>query len=132
MKYNFKPIDLRKDEYLKDQMSTPELDAFIRLEKMRGSETLSTLLVERYNRDAVPFSVLILTVIGVSLASKKVRGGSGMHLAIGFILCVLYILFSRISVVFATKGSFSPWLAAWIPNIIFGMIAFYLYKKAPK
>ncbi len=132
MKYNFKPIDLRKDEYLKDQMPTPELDAFIRLEKMRGSETLSTLLVERYNRDAVPFSVLILTVIGVALASKKVRGGSGMHLAIGFILCVLYILFSRISVVFATKGSFSPWLAAWIPNIIFGVIAFYLYKRAPK
>ena len=132
MKYNFKPIDLRKDEYLKDQMPTPELDAFIELEKMRGSETLSTLLVERYNRDAVPFSVLILTVIGVSLASKKVRGGSGMHLAIGFILCVIYILFSRISVVFATKGSFSPWLAAWIPNMIFGVIAFYLYKRAPK
>lgn len=131
-KYNFKPIDLRKDEYLKDQMSTPELDAFIRLEKMRGSESLSALQVERFNRDAVPFSVLILTIIGVSLASKKVRGGSGMHLATGFILCVLYILFSRISVVFATKGNFSPWLAAWIPNFFFGLIAFYLYKRAPK
>ncbi len=130
--YNFKPIDLRKDEYLKDQMSTPELDAFINLEKMRGSESLNALQVERYNRDAVPFSVLILTVIGVSLASKKVRGGSGMHLATGFILCVLYILFSRISVVFATKGNFSPWLAAWIPNFLFGIIAFYLYKRAPK
>jgi lipopolysaccharide export system permease protein len=132
VKYNFKPIDLRKDEYLKDQMPTPELDKFIKLEKMRQSESLSTLLVERYNRDAVPVSVLILTVIGVSLASRKVRGGSGMHLAIGIILCVVYILFSRISVVFATKGSFSPWLASWIPNIIFAFIAFYLYKRAPK
>ena len=132
MNYNFKPIDLRKDEYLKDQMPTPELDVFIAKEKMRQSESLSTLLVERYNRDAVPFSVLILTIIGVSLASRKVRGGSGMHLAIGIILCVVYILFSRISVVFATKGSFSPWLAAWIPNIIYGFIAFYLYKRAPK
>jgi len=132
MNYNFKPIDLRKDEYLKDQMPTPELDRFIALEKMRQSESLNTLLVERYNRDAIPFSVLILTIIGVSLASRKVRGGSGMHLAIGIILCVLYILLSRISVVFATKGSFSPWLAAWIPNIIYIFIAWYLYKRAPK
>lgn len=132
MRYNFKPLDLRKDEYLKDQMPTPELDEFIAQEKMRQSESLNTLLVERYNRDAVPMSVLILTVIGVSLASRKVRGGSGMHLAIGIILCVTYILFSRISVVFATKGSFSPWLAAWIPNFLFSFIAFYLYKRAPK
>ena len=132
MSFNFKPIDLGKDEYLKDQMSTPELNQFIKLEKMRGSETLSSLLVERYNRDAVPFSVLILTIIGVSLASRKVRGGSGVHLAVGVLLCVVYILFSRVSLVFATKGSFSPWLAAWIPNFIFGFIAFYLYKRAPK
>jgi lipopolysaccharide export system permease protein len=130
--YNFKPIDLRKDDYLKDQMPTPELDRFIALEKMRQSESLGTLLVERYNRDANPFSVIILTVIGVSLASRKVRGGSGMHLAIGIVLCVLYILFSRISVVFATKGSFSPWLAAWTPNIIYSFIAYYVYKRAPK
>lgn len=130
--YNFKPLDLGKDEYLKDQMPTPELNSFIRLEKMRGSETLNSLLVERYNRDAVPFSVLILTVIGVALASRKVRGGSGVHLAVGVLLCVVYILFSRVSLVFATQGNFSPWLAAWTPNIIFGFIAFYLYKNAPK
>jgi len=132
MKYNFKPLDLRKDEYLKDQMPTPELDKFIEQEKIRQSETLSTLLVERYNRDAIPVSVLILTIIGVSLASRKVRGGSGMHLAMGIVLCVIYILFSRISVVFATKGSFSPFFASWIPNIIYSFIAFYLYKRAPK
>jgi lipopolysaccharide export system permease protein len=132
MNYNFKPVDLGKDEYLKDQMTTPDLDAFIELEKMRGSETLNSLLVERYNRDAVPFSVIVLTIIGVSLASRKVRGGSGMHLAIGVLLCVTYILFSRVSIVFATKGDFSPWLAAWIPNIIFAFIALYLYKRAPK
>jgi lipopolysaccharide export system permease protein len=132
MSYNFKPLDLRKDEYLKDQMTTPDLDKFIQLERMRQSESLSTLLVERYNRDAVPVSVFILTVIGVSLASRKVRGGSGMHLAVGIILCVLYILFSRVSVVFATKGTFSPWLASWTPNIIYAFIAFYLYKRAPK
>ncbi|MDB5203528.1 MAG: YjgP/YjgQ family permease [Ferruginibacter sp.] len=132
MNYNFKPSALRKDDYLKDQMTTPDLDEFIRAEKMRGSESLSTLEVERYNRDAIPVSVFILTVIGVSLASRRVRGGSGAHLAVGVVISVAYILFSRFSVVFATKGSFTPWLAAWTPNFIFGLLAFYLYKRAPK
>jgi lipopolysaccharide export system permease protein len=130
--YNFKPRDLRKDSYLKDQLPTPELNEFIKLERLRGSEMLSTLLVERYNRDAIPVSVLILTIIGAVLASRRVRGGSGLHLAIGVIISVLYILFGRFSLVFATKGNFTPFLAAWTPNIIFGLLAFYLYKKAPK
>jgi lipopolysaccharide export system permease protein len=132
MYFPFKPLDLRRDNYLKDQMTTRELDAFIQLEKMRGSEMLNTLLVERYNRDAIPFSVLVLTIIGAVLASRKVRGGSGLHLAIGVVISVLYILFGRFSVVFATKGDFSPWLAAWLPNMIFGLLAIFLYKKAPK
>lgn len=131
-KFSFKPIDLRKDDYLKDQMTTPDLDDFIRREKLRGSETLNTLLVERYNRDSIPVSVLILTLIGAVLASRKVRGGSGAHLALGVVISVLYILFGRFSVVFATKGDFPPWLASWTPNILFGILAFYLYKKAPK
>ena len=129
--YNFKPRDLRKDEFLKDQMSTPELNDFIRLERLRGSEMLSMLLVERYNRDAIPASVLVLTIIGAVLASRKIRGGSGVHLAVGVVISVLYILFSRFSIVFATKGNFTPLLAAWTPNILFGILAFYLYKRAP-
>ncbi|MEI2748062.1 MAG: LptF/LptG family permease [Ferruginibacter sp.] len=132
MSYSFKPIDLRKDDYLKDQMTTPDLNAFIALEKMRGSEMLSTLQVERYNRDAIPASVLILTIIGAVLASRKVRGGSGFHLALGVVISVLYILFGRFSVVFATKGDFNPLLAAWLPNFLFGALAIYLYRKAPK
>lgn len=132
MNYSFKPIDLRKDDYLKDQMTTPELNRFIQMEKMRGSESISSLQVERYNRDAIPVSVIILTLIGVSLASRRVRGGSGAHLAVGVLISVAYILFSRFSVVFATKGTFSPWLASWTPNFIFGILAFYLYKRAPK
>ncbi len=130
--YNFKPRDLRRDEYLKDQLPTPELNEFIKLEKLRGSEMLNTLLVERYNRDAIPVSVLILTIIGAVLASRKVRGGSGLHLALGVFISVMYILFSRITFVFATKGSFTPILAAWLPNILFGVLAFYFYRRAPK
>jgi lipopolysaccharide export system permease protein len=130
--YNFKPRDLRRDEYLKDQLPTPELNEFIKQERIRGSEMLNTLLVERYNRDSIPVSVIILTIIGVVMASRKVRGGSGLHLAIGVVISVLYILFSRFSLVFATKGNFTPLLAAWIPNILFGLLAIYLYRRAPK
>jgi len=130
--YSFKPIDLRKDDYLKDQMTTPELREFIAKEKMRGSEMLNMLEVELYNRDAIPVSVLILTFIGAVLASRKVRGGSGLHLALGVLISVMYILFSRFSIVFATKGSFAPWLAAWTPNFLFGMLAVYFYKTSPK
>jgi lipopolysaccharide export system permease protein len=130
--YNFTPRDLRKNEYLKDQLVTPELNSLIKLEKQRGTEGINSLLVERYNRDAIPASVIILTFIGAILASKKVRGGSGLHLAIGVLLSVAYILFSRFSIVFATKGDFPAILAAWIPNILFTLVAFYLYKRAPK
>ncbi len=130
--YNFKPRDLRKDDYLKDQLPTPELDEFIKLERLRGSEMLNTLLVERYNRDSIPVSVIILTIIGAVLASRKIRGGSGFHLATGVFISVVYILFSRFSIVFATKGNFTPFLASWTPNILFGLLALYLYKRAPK
>ena len=130
--YDFKPADLKKDSYLKDQLTTAELNEFISKERLRGSEMLNTLEVEIYNRDAIPISVFILTLIGAILASKKVRGGSGFHLAIGVVISVLYILFSRFSIVFATKGNFTPLLAAWTPNIFFGILVIYLYKKAPK
>jgi lipopolysaccharide export system permease protein len=132
MAFSFKPIDLGKDDYLKDQMPTKELKQLIEVEKIRGSEMLNTFLLERYNRDAIPASVLILTIIGAVLASRKVRGGSGLHLALGVVISMLYILLSRFSVVFATKGNFTPMLAAWTPNILFSLLTIYLYKQAPK
>ena len=132
MNYNFKPVDLSRDEYLKDRLPTPELDHLIKMEEIRGSEGINALLVERYNRDAIPASVIVLTIIGATLASRKVRGGSGAHLAVGVILSVTYILFSRFSLVFATKGNFTPFLAAWIPNIIFGFVAYYLYRRVAR
>lgn len=130
--FNFKPNALRKDDYIKDQMNTADLDAYIILEKQRGSDMLNSLLLERYNRDAIPVSVLILSLIGAILASRKKRGGSGANLALGVLLSMLYVLASRLTVVFAIKGNFPPLLAAWFPNIIFGVLAIYLYRKAPK
>ena len=102
------------------------------MEEMRGVEGLNTFKVERYRRDASAFSVLILALIGAIVASRKVRGGSGFHLAVGILTAVTYILFDKFSTVFSTKGNLNPILAAWLPNIIFVFIAFGLYKKAPK
>lgn len=132
LKLNFLPAELRKDEYLKDKLTSPELTRYIKREEMRGSEGLNTLKVERYRRDATPVAVLILSVIGAVVASKKIRGGSGIHLAFGIITAATFILMDRFSTVFSTKGNFPPLLAAWLPNIIFAGIAYWLYKKAPK
>jgi lipopolysaccharide export system permease protein len=129
---SLKPEELRKDDYLKDKLSTPELAAFIKKEEIRGSEGLSALKVEQYRRTATPAAVIILTLIGVVIASRKTRGGSGMHMAMGIIIAALFILSDRFSTVFATKGSFPPLLAAWLPNIAFAAVAIWLYRKTPK
>lgn len=126
------PDDLRKDEYLKDKLTTPELVQFIREEELRGTEGLNSYKVERYRRTATPSAVLLLTIIGAVIASRKTRGGSGMHLALGITIAALFILSDRFSTVFATKGNFHPMLAAWVPNIVFAGVAWWLYRKTPK
>lgn len=126
------PEDLRKDEYLKDKLTTPELVQFIREEELRGTEGLNSYKVERYRRTATPTAVLLLTLIGAVIASRKTRGGSGMHLALGITIAALFILSDRFSTVFATKGNFHPMLAAWVPNIVFAGVAYWLYRKTPK
>ncbi len=132
MNFNFKPRDLQRDEYMKDKLSTPELNEYIKLEKIRGSENVNNLLLEKHNRNANPVSVFILTIIGASVASRKIRGGSGFHLAIGVLICVLYILVGRFSSVFSIKGNFNPLVAAWLPNVVFGLLAWYLYRRNSK
>ena len=129
---SLKPEELRKDCYLKDKLTTPELVAFIKREEARGTEGLSALKVENYRRTATPAAVLLLTMIGAVIASRKTRGGSGMHLAMGIIIASLFILSDRFSTVFATKGNFPPLLAAWLPNIVFAGVAFWLYRRTPK
>jgi lipopolysaccharide export system permease protein len=132
MNLNVRPEELRRDEYLKDKYTTPQLKRFIGMEELRGSEGLNTYREERYHRDASPFSVIILTLIGAVIATRKVRGGSGLHLALGLVIAAVFVIMDKFSVTFATKGSFSPMLAAWTPNIIFGLLAIWLYWRAPK
>jgi lipopolysaccharide export system permease protein len=132
MNFNFKPYDLSRDKYTKDKLTSPELDRFIRLEELRGSEGLNDLRVERYRRDATCVTVFLLTLIGAIVAGRKVRGGSGVHLAVGFMIAALFIITDRFSTIFSTKGNLPPIIAAWIPNMVFLFVVVYLYRKAPK
>ncbi len=127
-----KPVELRRDDYLKDKLTTPELIAYIRQEEERGTEGLNVYKVERYRRSATPAAVLLLTIIGAVIASRKNRGGSGVHLALGITIAALFIIADRFSTVFATKGNFPPYLAAWLPDIVFAGVAYWLYRKTPK
>jgi lipopolysaccharide export system permease protein len=130
--FNFNPTDLHKDEYMQARLTSPELKRMIELDKLRGSESVKELMMESARRNATPVAVIILTLIGAILATRKIRGGSGVHLALGIILCAVFILTDRFSTIFSTKGNLNPYIAAWIPNLIFGMLTVYLYKKAPK
>lgn len=129
---NVQPKELRRDDYLKDKLTTPELKQFVHMEELRGSEGLNTFKVELYHRDATPFSVIIMAFIGAVMAFRKVRGGSGLHLAIGIVIAAIFVVMDKFSVTFSTKGNLPPMLAAWLPNIIFTGIAGILYVKAPK
>jgi lipopolysaccharide export system permease protein len=129
---NLKPSELRRDEYLKDRLTTPELVEFINRQELRGTEGLNTLKVEQYRRTATPFTVLLLTIIGAVIAGRKTRGGSGLHLAIGILIAAIFLLSDKFSTVFSVKSNLPPMLAAWIPNIVFSLVAYYFYRTAPK
>lgn len=109
-----------------------ELNDYIKEQQMRGASKVVIYLVEKYKRLAFPFSTFILTIIGVSVASRKVRGGIGLHIGIGLAISFSYILFMQISSTFAINGNMNPILAVWIPNILFAILAFVFYKKTPK
>ncbi len=114
------------------QMTINMLYDYLKRQKERGMPGSQAFENELYNRFAMPFAALILTLIGVSLASRKVRGGTGLHLGFGIALSSLYVLFSTISSTFAVSGQLPPIVAIWLPNTIFTIIGIVLYKKAPK
>ncbi len=132
IRLSFLPRDLRRDVYLKEKLNTPDLVKLIELEALLGNEGLNTLQVERYRRTSIAFSVLLLTLIGAIVSSRKTRGGTGAHLALGICIAVSFIIFDRFSTVFSTKGNLHPLIAAWIPNIVFLFIGIYVYRRAPK
>ena len=129
---NINPEDFSRDPSYVGTMTSHELDNYIKLLRLQGSDELKLFLIEKYRRFANPFAVFILTLIGVTLSSRKIRGGIGMNVGIGLGLSFSYILFLQFASQFCLKGNLGPMLAMWIPNIIYSVIALVLYKLAPK
>ena len=125
------PTDLVYSKGQQETFTSPELKDYISKQIDRGSGNVVQYQVEYYKRIASSFASFILTIIGASLSARKRKGGMGVYLGIGLALSFGYILFQTISATFAINAGFPPMLAAWMPNIVFAIIAFVCYRKAP-
>lgn len=130
--YGFKPTDFHQKIEIKEMMTTPVLSEFIEREKKKGSDKIEFYEVEKYKRTSNSFAAFILTIIGVALASRKVRGGMGFHIALGIGISAAYIIFMQFTQTFSTNANLPPIIGVWIPNCIFGVLAIILLKRAPK
>ncbi|MGY6562080.1 MAG: LptF/LptG family permease [Luteibaculaceae bacterium] len=128
----FVPKDLGVRPNVASSMITPELDAFINKEIMKGNSQVPFFLIEKHQRTSLPFATYVLVLIGVCLSGRKVRGGIGVNLALGVGIAIVYVFVMRVTSVAATNAGFDPLIAVWIPNIIFSVIAVYIYFKTPK
>ena len=114
------------------QMTNPELREYMERQRARGAGNVKAFEVEYHKRWASPLGAFIMTLLGVTLSSRKVRGGMGKNLGIGIVLTALYILFSTVSTTFSVKNVMSPFMAAWLPNLAFLAISIPLYIRASK
>jgi lipopolysaccharide export system permease protein len=130
--FRLKPDDFARRTNIVEAMNRKELDEYIDEQRLMGTSDVINSEIEKYMRISAPFATFILTLIGVSLSIRKVRGGIGLNIGIGLLLSFSYILFIRFSTVFALSGMFSAELSVWIPNIIFLIIASLIYYIFPK
>ncbi|MBR5676843.1 MAG: LptF/LptG family permease [Paludibacteraceae bacterium] len=114
------------------QMTTPQLRHYIKRQLERGSGNVKPFEVEYHKRWASPLGAFIMTLLGVTMSSRRVRGGMGKNLGIGVVLTALYILFSTVSTTFSVNNVMSPFMAAWLPNLVFLAISIPLYLRACK
>ncbi len=114
------------------QRTNPELKAYMQRQRERGAGNLQAFETEWWKRFASPVGAFIMTLLGVTLSCKKVRGGMGKNLGIGIILSALYILFSTVSTTFSVSGVMSPFMSVWLPNIVFVLIGVYLYTRVSR
>ncbi len=129
---NIEISELARIEELLSTMKIDELNDFLEQQRNKGSDSITTIEVARHARYTYPVGTFILALIGVSLSSRKVRGGTGLHIGIGLALCFSYIMINRIAEEFAKGGTLPPDLAMWSPNVIYLLIAIYCYRQAPK
>ncbi len=125
------PTDLVYSKGQQETFTSPELKEYISKQIDRGSSNVVQYQVEYHKRIASSFASFILTTIGLSLSSRKRKGGMGMYLGIGLALSFTYILLQTVSSTFAVNADAPPILAAWIPNLIFAVVAWFCYRKAP-
>jgi len=128
----FTPAEFGRKDNTIEAMDYNELNAYIESERLKGSDNIELIELEKQRRIAFPFATFILTLIGVSIASRKVRGGIGMHIGLGIGISFTFIMFMQVTTTFAASGLVSPLLAVWIPNFIFSFLAWYLLKIAQK
>ncbi len=126
------PADFEAHDNVYSAMSLRDLNKNIKKEKIRGAGNLRDMQYEKWRRFLYPFASFVLTLIGVSISSRRVRGGIGLPLGIGLFLCFAYIVVDKFALVFAIKSGLSPWIAAALPNTLFGILGCYLLYKAPK
>ena len=126
------PDDFKMRLNIVETMSLKELDEFIKKQRMQGETNVTSYLIERHNRIAFPFSTFILTLIGVAVSSRKMRGGIGLQIAIGVVFSFTYILFTQFSKQFAIGGLLPVMAAVWLPNIFFLIAALILMRMAPR
>ena len=129
---DMRPKDFEIYDNIYQAMNMRELNERIDKEETRGTGVMVDLKLEKYKRFVYPFSAYVLTLMGVSLSSRKVRGGIGLPLGVGIFLSFTYILFIQFANMFALKGGLPPLVAVLVPNIIFGILGIYLLIKAPK
>ncbi len=129
---NLTTAELGKVEELVRTMNFVELNHFVRQQQAKGSDMVAVFQVEKYNRWAYPMASFILTLMGVALSSRKVRGGTGLHIGLGIGLCFAYILLMKFAEEFGKSGVVPPAIVVWMPNILFAAVAVYLYRRAPK
>ena len=125
------PTDLVYSKGQQETFTSPELLDYISKQTSRGSGNVVQYEVEFHKRIAMSFSSFILTIIGLALSSRKRKGGMGLSLGIGLALSFSYIMLQTVSATFAIQDNTPPILAAWIPNIIFAIIAYFCYRHAP-
>ncbi len=127
---NMEPKDFLISKNDQEVLTLPQLSTYIERQKDRGVANIKSFEIELHKRYAMTAAAFILTIIGVTLSSKKVKGGMGVNIGIGLVLSFTYIMFTTITSTFAISGYTSPMVAMWIPNIIYSFIAIYLYRKA--
>ncbi|MBP6428834.1 MAG: LptF/LptG family permease [Bacteroidales bacterium] len=132
MNLGIEPSDFNIVTAKVETMTFSELNDFIEKETKRGSKDINLYLIEKYQRLFNPLAFIILTIIGVSLSSKRTRGGTGLNLAFGITIAFSFIMMMKVTSVFSTKGSLHPIVSVLIPIFVFAIISVFLIRKAPK